>query len=75
LGVAGLGLSLFGHHVAFEMDKDPDYVALCDISESVSCTKVFQSEQGKLFSHLGLIEKDSLFDFHNSAWAILFFSV
>ena len=42
---------------------DENYVALCDIHETVSCSKVFTSNYGKGF---GLVELVNGFDNHPS---------
>ncbi|KAL9981633.1 hypothetical protein ACROYT_G010365 [Oculina patagonica] len=52
-----------------------DYKALCDISEHMSCSKVFSSKYGTGF---GLVEpvmgKDSPLNVPNSIFGILFYS-
>ena len=69
----GLCLSCYALYVEFQKELDHDYTALCDISETVSCSKVFTSEQGKIWSYLGIIPKDSLLDQPNAAYGVVFY--
>lgn len=39
----GILLSLYAFHVEREKAQDPSYKALCDVSSSISCSKVFSS--------------------------------
>lgn len=43
LGLLGLVLSVYALHVELSRERDPDYRAMCDLGESVSCSKVFTS--------------------------------
>lgn len=40
----GTGLSLYSYYVATKLDEDGAYEAMCDISEQISCTKLYTSE-------------------------------
>lgn len=40
----GFGLSLYSLNVEMNAEEDENYSAMCDISERISCTKVFTSE-------------------------------
>ena len=71
--ILGFGLSLYALHVERSAETDIEYVAYCDISTRVSCSKVFLSEYGKIFSHLGLIAKDSIVDFPNAFFGSVFY--
>lgn len=71
--LTGLALSLYALYVEHEANLDSLYVATCDISEKVSCSKVFLSKYGKIFSHLGLIPADSVLDQPNSIYGIVFY--
>ena len=42
-GVLGILLSVYAYHVETAHEADPTFKALCDISETMSCTKVFSS--------------------------------
>eukprot|EP00092_Neocalanus_flemingeri_P005472 GFUD01005902.1.p1 GENE.GFUD01005902.1~~GFUD01005902.1.p1 ORF type:complete len:187 (-),score=36.61 GFUD01005902.1:207-767(-) len=75
LSITGLLLSLYALHVETQASKDPDYVALCDISQSMSCSKVFSSPYGRGFGLVGLL----LGETHptnqpNSVYGIIFYS-
>lgn len=39
----GILLSIYAFHVEREKAQDPSYTAMCDISSSISCSKVFSS--------------------------------
>lgn len=43
LSLAGFLLSLYTSYVEIRAERDHSYQAMCDISERVSCTKVFTS--------------------------------
>ena len=63
---AGIALSSYAFYVETKKEHDDSYVAMCDISESMSCTKVFSSKYTKLF--LSFVY--SIFDCY-----IIFFSI
>lgn len=46
LCVLGLALSVYALHVELSRERNPDYRAMCDLGESVSCSKVFSSRYG-----------------------------
>jgi len=71
--VLGVCLSGYAVHVENMKDTNPDFEALCDINASVSCSKVFSSEQGKIWSYFGLIPKDSLLDVPNAVYGMAFY--
>lgn len=39
----GCGLSLYAYHVETTKETNPSYTAMCDLSETVSCSTVFTS--------------------------------
>jgi len=39
LYVAGLGLSGYAYFIEISKEKDPNYVALCEIGEKMNCTR------------------------------------
>lgn len=43
LCVFGIVLSVYALHVELSRERNPDYRAMCDLGESVSCSKVFTS--------------------------------
>ena len=54
LCMCGLGLSGYAYYVELQMEENPDYKAMCDINEEISCTRVFNSEYGTGF---GIVQK------------------
>ncbi len=71
--VVGALVSFYALHVEHMHNLDADYEALCDVSATMSCSKVLNSEYGKIFSHLGLFPKDSLFDQPNAFYGLVFY--
>ena len=49
LAAIGLAASVASLYVHYRLLTDPTYASFCDISESVSCQQVFQSEYGTVF--------------------------
>ncbi|XP_031557315.1 vitamin K epoxide reductase complex subunit 1-like [Actinia tenebrosa] len=76
LCLTGIGLSVYALHVELSKTQDDNYKALCDISEHMSCSKVFASKYGTGF---GLVEpvlgKDSPLNIPNSIFGIVFYSL
>ncbi|XP_054611791.1 vitamin K epoxide reductase complex subunit 1 [Dunckerocampus dactyliophorus] len=76
LGVFGLILSLYALHVELSREHDPEYRAMCDLGESVSCSKVFTSRWGRGF---GLVQffvaKDSPLNQPNSVLGLVFYTL
>lgn len=69
----GCILSIYALFVEHQANLNSQYEAVCDIDEGISCSKVFTSEQGRIFSYLGLIPKDSIFDLPNALYGLLFY--
>ncbi|GAA6214197.1 vitamin K epoxide reductase complex subunit 1-like protein 1 [Lates japonicus] len=76
LCVFGLVLSVYALHVELSRERNPDYRAMCDLGESVSCSKVFTSRWGRGF---GLVQffvaKDSSLNQPNSVLGIIFYTL
>ncbi|XP_077996441.1 vitamin K epoxide reductase complex subunit 1-like protein 1 [Glandiceps talaboti] len=74
LCVAGLLLSSYALYVETSKGADSDYTAMCDISVTISCSKVFTSKYGRGF---GLVEpllgKDSALNIPNSIFGLIFY--
>jgi len=49
ISLIGLVLSIYALYVEFRASNDPNYVAACDISSYISCSKVFTSKFAHLF--------------------------
>lgn len=58
LCLGGLLVSGLALYVEYRKGYDPDYVALCDINESVSCSDVLTSSYSKGFGIIGSLLKD-----------------
>nr|XP_055054185.1 vitamin K epoxide reductase complex subunit 1-like protein 1 [Misgurnus anguillicaudatus] len=72
--LSGILLSLYAFHVEQEKTRDTNYRAMCDVSSSVSCSKVFTSRWGRGFGLLGSIfGNDSALNQPNSVYGILFY--
>jgi len=69
----GLALSLYALYVEYRASNDETYEAVCDISDQISCSKVFLSEYGKVFSYLGVVPKDSLLDQPNALYGCVYY--
>ncbi|KAM8837220.1 vitamin K epoxide reductase complex subunit 1 [Spinachia spinachia] len=76
LCVLGLFLSVYALHVELSRERNPDYRAMCDLGESVSCSKVFTSRWGRGF---GLVQfflaQDSLLNQPNSVLGLVFYTL
>ncbi|KAF4113925.1 vitamin K epoxide reductase complex subunit 1-like protein 1 [Onychostoma macrolepis] len=72
--LSGILLSLYAFHVEREKTRDANYRAMCDLSSSISCSKVFTSRWGRGFGLLGSIfGNDSAVNQPNSVYGILFY--
>ncbi|XP_053678652.1 vitamin K epoxide reductase complex subunit 1 [Anopheles nili] len=58
LSICGFILSMYTSYVEVLAENDHSYKALCDISERISCTKVFTSCYGRGFGVMGKIFGD-----------------
>lgn len=67
----GLIISVYGYYVEIKAEYEPNYEALCDISEKISCTAVFSTEYGRGF---GLVPEDSMFNAPNGLLGVIFFT-
>ncbi|KAG5327299.1 VKOR1 reductase, partial [Pseudoatta argentina] len=70
--VLGLIFSYYAYAVEVKKDQDDSYQPLCDISEHISCTKVFMTEYGKGF---GLFSKNSVFNVRNPIYGLIFYTL
>ncbi|KAK2910844.1 hypothetical protein QQF64_026411 [Cirrhinus molitorella] len=72
--LSGILISLYAFHVEREKTRDSNYRAMCDLSSSISCSKVFTSRWGRGFGLLGTIfGNDSAVNQPNSVYGILFY--
>ncbi|XP_053114764.1 vitamin K epoxide reductase complex subunit 1 [Hemicordylus capensis] len=74
LCAAGLALSVYAFHVETSKEKDAAYRAMCDISSSISCSRVFTSRWGRGFGLVAsLLGRQSAFNQPNSIFGIAFY--
>lgn len=73
--VVGSFVSLYAIHVEHMNSIDTDYVASCDLSATMSCSKVLNSEYGHLFSHIGLFSEGSVLDQSNAFYGLIFYGI
>ncbi|XP_060678297.1 vitamin K epoxide reductase complex subunit 1-like protein 1 [Hemiscyllium ocellatum] len=70
----GLALSLYAYHVETSKERDAGYRAMCDLSDSVSCSKVFTSRWGRGFGLLGsVLGHNSVLNQPNSIYGLIFY--
>ncbi|ESO97314.1 hypothetical protein LOTGIDRAFT_115113 [Lottia gigantea] len=71
----GMGLCVYTLHVEISKENDKSYTAYCDISDLISCSRVFTSRYGRGF---GLIDrvlgKDSILNQPNSVFGMAFYT-
>lgn len=72
----GTVLSVYALHVEIHAENDKNYRASCDISATISCSKVFKSRWGKGFGLIGLvIGDDHPLNLPNSIFGIVFYAL
>ncbi|XP_078278445.1 vitamin K epoxide reductase complex subunit 1-like protein 1 isoform X1 [Rhinoraja longicauda] len=70
----GALLSVYAYHVESARGSDPGYVAMCDLSERMSCSKVFGSRWGRGFGLVGIIfGTESALNQPNSIYGLSFY--
>ncbi|XP_041350495.1 vitamin K epoxide reductase complex subunit 1-like protein 1 [Gigantopelta aegis] len=70
----GLAVSAYALHVEIAKERDHSFTAMCDFSETVSCSKVFTSRYGRGFGLVDRIfSKDSILNQPNSVFGIIFY--
>ena len=77
LYLTGIGLSSYAYYVHLAKESDENFVALCDIDEHISCSKVFNSTYGKGFGLVPMITGDDKHPLNqpNSLYGIVFYSL
>ncbi|CAH1403445.1 unnamed protein product [Nezara viridula] len=72
----GFALSLYSLLVEINIERNPTYTPMCDISPSMSCTKAFGSQYGKGFGIIGKLlgEKHGL-NQPNSLYGMAFYTL
>ncbi len=72
--LAGIALSSFALYVEHQKRLNDSYEALCDISHTVSCSKVFSSPQGRILSYLGVVPSEHALDVPNALLGYIFYA-
>lgn len=76
LCVLGFVLSIYALHVELSRESNPDYRAMCDLGQYVSCSKVFTSRWGRGFGLVQIfVGHDSPLNQPNSVLGIIFYSL
>lgn len=74
--MVGILLSVYALYVELKKEKDPKYTATCDISEHMSCSKVFTSKYGKGFGLLPhILGEKSPLNLPNGFFGIIYYSL
>ncbi|XP_053684586.1 vitamin K epoxide reductase complex subunit 1 [Sabethes cyaneus] len=74
LSLAGFLLSLYTSYVEIRSERDHGYQAMCDISEHISCTKVFTSAYGRGFGLVGpVFGEQSALNLPNGFYGIFYY--
>ncbi|XP_014244184.1 vitamin K epoxide reductase complex subunit 1-like protein 1 [Cimex lectularius] len=69
--VLGFLVSLYSYYVEMKVEHDKNYIALCDISEHISCSKAFNSHYGRGFGILNdIFGEGSILDQPNSLYGM-----
>ncbi|XP_011668383.1 vitamin K epoxide reductase complex subunit 1-like [Strongylocentrotus purpuratus] len=72
--IAGILLSFYALYVELSKEHNPDFQAMCDLSGTISCSKVFTSKYGKGFGIIGqILGEDNILNQPNSIYGIIFF--
>lgn len=76
LCLLGYVVCVYALSVEFHVEADPQYEAMCDINEKMSCTKVLTSEYGKGFGLLGyIIGHDHPLNLKNPFFGLAFYTI
>ncbi|XP_046579378.1 vitamin K epoxide reductase complex subunit 1-like protein 1 [Haliotis rubra] len=71
----GIVISGYAYHVEMSKEKDDSYRALCDFSETISCSKVFTSRWGRGFGLIDrIVGRESLLNQPNSVFGMIFYA-
>ncbi|CAL9699059.1 unnamed protein product [Knipowitschia caucasica] len=76
LCVLGFILSIYALHVELSKENNPEYRAMCDLGQYVSCSKVFTSRWGRGFGLVQIfVGQESPLNQPNSVLGIIFYSL
>lgn len=72
----GFLLCMYVFHVEISKERDSSYKAWCDLSQSMSCSKVFTSRYGKGFGLIDrILPEESIFNQPNSIFGMTFYTM
>jgi len=66
IAAIGLCVSVYGYYVEMKKEEDAAYSALCDVNPMYSCTKILNSEYGRLLRLFEIVEVNSVIDVPNT---------
>jgi vitamin-K-epoxide reductase (warfarin-sensitive) len=72
-GLLGVLTCLYAIYVEYQKKASPDFVAFCDISEKISCSKVLTSEDAHFLARLLHGSKSTLLYQSNSVYGSLYY--
>ncbi|XP_054256934.1 vitamin K epoxide reductase complex subunit 1-like protein 1 isoform X2 [Macrosteles quadrilineatus] len=76
VSLIGFVLAVYAYIVETSKEHNPSYVAMCDINEHMSCSRVFTSKYGRGFGLLyHLVGKDSVLNQPNSVGGMIFYII
>lgn len=75
VAAVGLCVSIYGYYVEMKKEMDDSYSALCDLNPMYSCTKILNSEYGRLLRFFQIVEINSVFDVPNTVGGMIFYIV
>jgi len=76
LCMLGISVCIYALSVEFHVEANPEYEAMCDINDKMSCTKVLTSEYGKGFGLLGfIIGNDHPLNLKNPFFGLAFYFI
>ena len=73
-GIIGFIVTAYAISVERKSRSNPKYVALCDISNSMSCSRVLTSEYSKLTGRLFGLKADHPLNLPNTYFGLIFYS-
>jgi len=74
LCIIGIAVCIYALMVEYHKEENPEYSAMCDISEAMSCTRVLTSKWGKGFGLLGyILGDDHVLNLRNPYFGIVFY--
>ena len=64
--LVGMLVAMYGYYVEWKERQLDDYVAMCDLSPVISCTKILTSKYCRLLSLFGFTPAGGVFDIPNT---------